>query len=876
MDGKTTLQAKTCERADERGSAPPGRSGFGLWIAGLLLAATAAGQSSAPSHGTCDSPPRAFDYLRMRAELRFDEADLEARRMHGVVQYRVRVRDDADQLDRSKLPLWAVNPELHSIQIGPGWRDAAYQTADDRIIIDLDRPRPAGDEFDLRIDYSVTRPRKGLHFVPPDADHPQRSWTVYSMSEPLQARYWIPCHDWPDTRWPMEVAITVPAPLSAVSIGAPLNDPQPAPPGTPRTFVWRLEQPIDPHLLGFAVSHYEAHPLPSEPGVPPALIYVQPGDADAGRYTFGRVPQMLRFYEKLTGVPYPFPQCNHAAVPSHFHGGMEHAGFSMLAPSMFTTGPRGDVNENVSQYNYIAHMLAHQWFAGITSYRHVREAWLNEGFGTYLHLNWYTQSDGPDRFMLEMDESIDRIARFDTAGNPLRPEELDNPDLVYSFDGGKVYWKGAWVLHMLRHELGEATFWEGVRAYLTAMRGRGATTEDLRGAFEKTCGRDLSPFFEQWVLRGGSPKLRVEYEWNEADRGAVVRVSQRQPIDEKRPAFELPLKLCFARSGNCDTQTVTVRHASEEFRFPLDAAPEFFCADPDCAVLAVIEERKDAAQWPRQALDGPTAVARRRALEQLARSKEPAVDVAVLMRITQRPDEHWLVRRQALRMLVSAEKTDSERTETLAMLLAVARKPPAAPEFQAALVAALGEFSNSAEAYAAVLARSGEDTHFLVQEAALQALGEFAESVRTPAAGTALARAALPGQPRSVRNFALRQLTQAENEGAARECLALWMDRSADQTGRERRDVAEEALQTLRKLGANEEHAAACEALILRYAVDERPAVRRAAVRALAALGTASGAAQLVQLAETDSDASVRAAAQGAAGTPESQPAGDE
>lgn len=852
--------------------APSLRSGLGLWIGGLLVAAAAA-QTSAPSGRAFDSPRRAFDYLRMRAELRFDEADFEARRMQGVVQYRVRVRDDADDLDRSKLPLWAVNPEIRSIQIGPGWRDAAYQTIDDQIIVDLDRPRPAGDEFDLRIDYSVTRPRKGLHFVAPDADHPGRSWTVYSMSEPLQARYWIPCHDWPDTRWPMEVAITAPAPLSAVSIGAPVSEPPPAPPGTPRTFVWRLDEPIDPHLLGFAVSEYETHSLPAERGAPPALIYVQPGEAEAGLYTFRNVPQMLRFYETLTGVPYPFPRCNHAAVPSHFHGGMEHAGFSMLAPSMFTTGPRGDVNEDVSQYNYIAHMLAHQWFAGVTSYRHVREAWLNEGFGTYLHLNWYTRSDSPERFALEMDELVGRIARFDTAGNPLRPAELSNPELVYSFDGGKVYWKGAWVLHMLRHELGESTFWEAVRAYLTAMRGRGATTEDLRAAFEAVSGRDLGRFFDQWVLRGGTPKLRVEYEWSAEDGSALVRVTQRQAIDKERPAFELPLKLCFARAGQCEFRSVAVRQEREEFRFPLAAEPEFFCADPDGAVLAVIEERKDAAQWPRQAVAGPTVVARRRALEQLARQKAPDSDPRVPSQIARRADEHWLIRRQALRMLASKAVSDSGRGEALATLLEISRRPPAAPEFQAALVTALGEFPNSGDAYAAVLARAGEEAHFLVQEAALKALGEFEASVRTPAADAALARAALPGQPRAVRSFALRQLREPGRGAAAQEFLALALERSADDTEGERRDAAEELLKTVTKLAAGGEQAAACEALILRYAADARPAVRRAAVGALAALNSATSAAQLARIAETDADPTVQAAARETGGAAESRPA---
>jgi aminopeptidase N len=78
-------------------------------------------------------------------------------------------------------------------------------------------------------------------------------------------------------------------------------------------------------------------------------------------------------------------------------------------------------------------------------------------------------------------------------------------------DRAVVYQKGAFVLHQLRLHLGERAFWQGIRAYTRAHRDSSVTTSDFRRAMERSSGRDLGPFFAEWV-EGPVPTIAAQVE----------------------------------------------------------------------------------------------------------------------------------------------------------------------------------------------------------------------------------------------------------------------------------------------------------------------------------------------------------------------------
>lgn len=525
-----------------------------------------------------DSPPRAVDFGELLFEATFSQADFDARRMNATVTYTIWPRED----QTSVLTLHAVDMQVTRVEVGSDFHEANFLTRADSIEIDLEGLRRAGEGATVRVHYTVTQPQLGLYFAGRGDD-----FNVYTFSESQQARFWLPCHDFPDTRWSAcETRITVPEGFSAVSVGAPLGAPRPAAAGG-KTYVWRLNTPIDPHLYGFVVGRFKELRDESATRVP-VFAYVQPQYESEARAVFAEVPRVLAYYESLVGVPYPFPQFSHVSTPGHFHGGMEQAGYDNISPDMFVTIGTSDR----TRYEYVAHMIGHAWFGGITNYAHVTEAWLNEGFATYLHLLWRSQTHDFDAFDKDMVIARRRIIGADVVGKskPLVNTTIRTPDEIYGFGGGLIYFKGAWVLHMLRHELGDALFWRGVREFLERYRGRGVVTDDLRETFESVSGRDLAPFFRQWVGRGGVPHVSLARSWDAARGVALLRVRQTQRIDAEHPPFFFPLTVAFETSAGRVQHTLAVTRADETFEVPASSEPSALVSDPGVVLLARFEQ----------------------------------------------------------------------------------------------------------------------------------------------------------------------------------------------------------------------------------------------------------------------------------------------
>lgn len=803
-----------------------------------------------------DSPATNFEFLHLLLEVHFTEADILARRMTALATLRVRSRAPAPP----RLRLDAVDLSIDEVLID-GKTLPARWTHDGRELQIPLAPMAAGAEFTLAIRYRVDRPRRGLHFVLPTPDVPDRPLMVYTNAEPLQARYWLPCHDWPDTRWTTEMRITVPRGYTAVGPGALIAAPPPGEDGgeSDRVFHWRLSQPTDPHLLGFAVGPLtwvelpEAAPELEHAARVPLGAYVVPGSEEAARYTFSDVGRILRFYERILGVPYPYPSYNHVTVVSHFHGGMEHAGFSMIDPAMLSSGPRDDVRGDRTRYNFVAHMLAHMWFAGVVNYANVREAWLNESFATYLHQLWRGQAIGPDAFAAEMQLTIDRIARFDRPGSsmPLAPRELVSPEAIYTAGGGLVYWKGAWVLHMLRAELGDETFWRCVKAYLTSHANASARTSDLIAAFERASGRSLRAFFDQWVKRDGTPVLSVHYRWDTAARIATIGIRQTQLIDEEHPPFTLPLMLHFEVDGGTREERVTVSQLEQEWSFEFESEPRHFCTDPHGAVLARITEDKPEEMWIAQVRSGPTALARSRALDRLREIATPAaVEHAAQV----------LHDRQAfagLRVRAAAALGAIGDAEALRRLLDADTDADAPPAVRAAILDGLSKFPASPTAYQSIVRRLGNDEHVIVRHAALRAVTAFDAGVRMRASVRAAAAAALPGVSRHVREAALDAVEEFDDVAAVEVLLPATRNLGDDDV-----TLAARLLRVLSNSADGEPDARGKVALRMAELLQEpRPTLRAAAAEALGRLDDGAAAEALSALAERDEHSAVRNAA---------------
>jgi aminopeptidase N len=795
----------------------------------LALSSLAAdGRDSA--HYTADNP---VDFQHMRLELIFTAEGINARTCEGRVEYTLRPR--AARVDAVRLD--AVDMRILGVEL-PGETAKPTFSYDDKILT-VPIPHPAGPDrtFKLAVKYRLSEPPKGMHFILPSASAPKKPVMVYTMSEPLEARYWVPTHDWPNARWTSDILVTVPRPYRVVANGV-LKAEQPAADGKAAMFHWHNAIPTDPHLMGLVVG--ELVELRDSWRGKPVLVYTQPGSESAARHTFRRVPEILELYTRVTGVDYPYPGYTHVTVVEHHHGGMEHAGFSFVDPRHIAASDDADVDLEHTESVYISHMLAHQWFGGIVNYRSVSQAWLNEGFAILLDSTWTSHTDSPHRFACKMWETAQRVAASDSTenGKPLVNRDLANLNDIYLFDGSKVYYKGAWVLQMLRHQLGEELFWRGVAKYLNDHRWQSVETSDLRRVMEEVSGRNLEQFFQQWVYSHGVPRLAVDYAWDAKGKQARIIVRQTQKIDKATPAFAFPLDLYFRAGEQEKTVTVQVTDARHEWTFDWAVEPTIFCVDPRGGLLKTLVTNIPRALGRQQALIGPTALARLMAVTELGRQPNAAA-VEDLEHVLTNMSEFWMVRRAAARGLAR------QQTEPALKALLRSEKAAAAnPRVLAAVVEGLRGHAALPEAYAVILKYADPKSPREVETAAVSTLARMrGNPVSKEKVLQVLQAEVQKSARRPVRRAALQGLSALDDPRAYETVLAL-----AEPGGDD--ELRGQAIAVMGRLGRRKELREQTRTALTAWLADADPAIQVAAATALGTLGDARSLADLTALQE--------------------------
>jgi len=208
---------------------------------------------------------------------------------------------------------------------------------------------------------------------------------------------------------------------------------------------------------------------------------------------------------------------------------------------------------------------------------------LSEGFADYFAGLFIQHYEGEQDFQRYMKQLAD--AYFSYEKNRRAPiYDTETEDLLKLLNPNN-YQKGAWVLHMLRSELGDAQFFRGVRDYYYAHKNSTATSEDLRAAFEKASGRDLKDFFARWVYGAGHPSYELSSQWNPKTRKLRLVLKQLQV----EPPFPnaVPVDILTASGKRRFVIKPISRQTIDEVK--LDGAPTGINVDPDNTILKEVQ-----------------------------------------------------------------------------------------------------------------------------------------------------------------------------------------------------------------------------------------------------------------------------------------------
>ena len=301
----------------------------------------------------------------------------------------------------------------------------------------------------VRIAYATSPDATGLQWLDPPQTASHRFPFLFTQSQEIHARSWIPLQDTPAIRVTFSARIKT-APGLRVVMGA-----GPHPGGNLGGFAsFEMPLPIPAYLIALAVGDLDF----AETG-PRTGVFAEPSLLAGAAYEFAETERMLQAAEELYG-PYRWGRYDILVLPPSFpFGGMEIPKVSFLTPTMIA-GDR-------SLVSLVAHELAHSWSGNLVTNATWSDFWLNEGFTTYIEQRIVEKMYGPERAAME---EVLRRSELEREMAGLEPRDqilhinLDGRDP----DEGSTrvpYEKGALFLKTLENATGRRRFDNFLNSY---------------------------------------------------------------------------------------------------------------------------------------------------------------------------------------------------------------------------------------------------------------------------------------------------------------------------------------------------------------------------------------------------------------------------
>ncbi len=380
------------------------------------------------------------------------------------------------------------------------------------------------------------------------------NWYIYTLSESYEDRDWWPCKaDMQDKADSLDINITVPNTYWAAAPGILVDS---AINGANRTMRFKHRYPIASYLVAIGVAKYNRYyrGTVNISGKQVPVVYNIFPDVTGGTLTtmLTRLDQSRQFLTEFSNKygPYPFANEKHGYYQFGWGGGMEHQSFSAMSSG------------SMQSWDVIAHELAHQWFGDKVSFATWNHLWLAEGFAMYSEiLAAELVSVGTTAVSHRSD--IKTTARgLTNTPIQLSAASIATSNTIWTSNNNTaVYQRGAMVVSMLRALLGDARFFQALKAYTSdpLLAYKSATTADLQRNIEDYAGIDMSSFFTAWINGAGTPSYTGQYYTS----GKFIQFKFTQTrVGGAVSHFPMPIVLKIANSGNTYDTTVVIYHYS--------------------------------------------------------------------------------------------------------------------------------------------------------------------------------------------------------------------------------------------------------------------------------------------------------------------------
>jgi aminopeptidase N len=405
---------------------------------------------------------------------------------------------------------------------------ARFNVTTDHLYVNLAKPANAASTLAIEMKYSVT-PVRGIYVIRPDKYYPNYQPEIWSQGEAEDNRLWLPTWDEPNQKTPVEQIITVQNGWHVQANGH-LKSYKANASGS--TWDWIEPAPISTYLIAFSAGPYtKFHTLMQ---TTPVDFFTSQADVPWGPLCFGRTNQMVAYFQKIIGVPYPWEKYDQTTVERFTAGGMENAS-ATTQTELAIHPPQYDLERSCD--GLVSHELAHQWWGDDVTMADWPNVWINEGYATYFQELWFEHNFGQAEFQYQRYHA--QQAYFGETKRYWRPiVEYTYANAMDSFDSSG-YPRPGQVLHMLRWMYGDQRFFHALHDYLLEYQHKNADTHQFFVAIQKSLGENLSWFENEWFYRPAYPQFYVKESYDPKAQTLTLDVTQknhdgkpfRMPID---------------------------------------------------------------------------------------------------------------------------------------------------------------------------------------------------------------------------------------------------------------------------------------------------------------------------------------------------------
>ncbi|MFD2914665.1 M1 family metallopeptidase [Psychroserpens luteus] len=347
-------------------------------------------------------------------------------------------------------------------------------------------------DFQSNKEYAVffnyeAQPRKALYFTKVNVDD-----QIWTQGQGKYTSNWLPSIDDVNDKIEFDLLITYENGYEVLANGK-LIDKEVGEGFT--KWHYDMQKPMSSYLVALAIGKYNKKIETSNSGIP-LEYYYYPEDSLKVEPTYRYSKQMFDFLEAEIGFPYPWQNYKQVPVKDFLYSGMENTSLTIFSDG-FVVDSIGFNDRNYITVN--AHELAHQWFGDLVTSTSSEHHWLQEGFATYYALLAERDVFGDDHYYWQLFENAQELIAQDKA-------EQSTSLLDPKSSSTTFYKKGAWALHVLREQVGDSAFKEGVKTYLNKHQFGNVKTSDFISEVEKSSQQDLSVFVNDWFTEVTLPE----------------------------------------------------------------------------------------------------------------------------------------------------------------------------------------------------------------------------------------------------------------------------------------------------------------------------------------------------------------------------------